>query len=106
MMPANNYYECRYAISAMAGFAILGGFGFAAVVPKRRDLIGASIGLCALLFVWNVYNDVRHSTRAVPVLSEYVSDIDPTIPIMTDSCFRFYPLWWYASDAERARLHY
>jgi len=106
MMPVNNYYECRYAIAAMAGIGILGGFGFAAMVPDRRDLAGAAFGLCALLFVWNVVSDVRDKTRAVPVLSEFVTGVDPNIPIMTNSCFLFYPVWWYGSDAERSRLHY
>ncbi len=106
MMPVNNYYECRYAIAALGGIGILGGFGFAAIVPNRRDVIRGAMGVCALLFVWNVFNDVRDKTRAVPVLSEYVSGIDPDIPIMTDSCFQFYPVWWYGSESERARLHY
>lgn len=106
MMPVNNYYECRYAIAAMAGIGILGGFGYGTTFPDRRDLIGASIGLCALLFVWNVVNDVRSRDRAVPVLSESVLGVDSDIPIMTDSCFLFYPMWWYASEPERTRLHY
>ena len=42
----------------------------------------------------------------MPELSAYVSGIDPDIPIMTDSCFQFYPVWWYGSESERARLHY
>lgn len=103
LMPINNRYDCRYAIGTIAGLAILGAFSVSRLMPGRKDVSGLMILLCGLIFA----NNVRRAYAMIrPVVFPVFAGVNSQLPVVTVEPFRFYPLWWYGTAAQRDQLYF